>query len=234
MTDINKIREFIKVQRKYASFWEWFKREKDVKELGVVKTLLESIAKTSPHNLTNLRNSENDPPDCIADADYGSLIGFEVRELVDQQAVEINERGRKVDLELTTLQGTTLDDLQLDGKEFERIFDYPNQVYRDWTIPEVVQELQKIITEKDSKTFKGEHYQKLILVIPTAEPVLIHKELKPILDHHVFNQTRQLNEAYLLFQYDPESESYPYIQLNLAANNGVDSDAANPAALITP
>ena len=119
MNDIDLILEFIKVKRKYASFFEWFKREKSIKELGVVRTLIESLSGGGFVVYQNLRPSTNDPPDVLAETTDGSLVGFEVRELVDQKVVELNEKGVAV--------------------------------YRDWSHSEVVQELHKIISEKDSK-----------------------------------------------------------------------------------
>jgi len=142
----------------------------------------------------NLRASENDPPDVLAETVGGALVAFEVRELVDQSAIELNERGE--------------------------------QVYRDWTNFEVIQEIQKIIDEKDRKNYIGGPYEKLILVIPTDEPVLTLWQLKPLLDAHECKETRQLNEAYLLFSYDPGIKGYPYIQLRFAANNSLKRDAA--------
>lgn len=196
MNDIDLILEFVKVKRKYASFFEWYKREKSIKELGVVRTLIESVS-GSFTAYQNLRPSTNDPPDVLADNTDGALVGFEVRELVDQEAVELNERG--------------------------------TAVYRDWSHSEVVQELHKIVDEKDSKIYSGGPYQKLILVIPTDEPMLIQRELKPVLENHEFGQTRQLHEAYLLFSYDPETKCYPYVQLRLAANQSIKPIAAPSA-----
>lgn len=185
MTDIDRIREFIKVQRQYSSFFEWYRREKSIKEVGVIDSLLESISTQRAPTYKNLRTSEKDPPDFLADTIYGGVAGFEIRELVDKAAIEQNEKG--------------IDD------------------YRDWTNDEVVHELQQIIDDKDSKTFIGGPYEKLILVIPTDEPVLSYRQLKPILDDHKFNQTKQLHEAYLLFSYDAEIKGHPYIRLKIAA-----------------
>ncbi len=186
MTDIDRIRDFIKVQRKYASFFEWYKREKSIKEVGVVKSLFESLSDCGEVGYQNPRASKNDPPDVIADTVEGTLIGFEIRELVDKEAVELNERGKAI--------------------------------YRNWKNSEVVQELQKIIYEKDSKKYIGGPYEKLILVIPTDEPILTPKQFKPVLDTHEFHRTNQLHEAYLLFSYNPETKGYPNIRLRLAAN----------------
>lgn len=186
MTDIDRKRKFIKVQRKYASFSEWHKTEKSIKEIGVVESLLESLSGYGASSYQNLRASKSDPPDVIAETLEGATVGFEVRELVDQEAVELNERGESV--------------------------------YRDWTDSEVVKELQKIIDGKDSKKYIGGPFEKLILVIPTDEPVLTPRHLKPVLDRHEFRQPRQLHEVYLLFSYDPETNTYPYVRLRLTAN----------------
>jgi hypothetical protein len=172
--------------RKYANQFEWNRNEKNIKEVGIVRELIESISKHCSCEYRNLRPRKDDPPDCLAETFDGSLLGFEVTELVDQKAIELNEKGR--------------------------------EVYRDWTDSEVLQELQTIIEEKDSKEFLGGRYEKLILVIHTAEPVLTHQQLRPVIDSRLFRQTKQLHEAYLLFRYDPETQGYPYIQLNITAN----------------
>ena len=91
--DLDTIRKFIKHRRKYASHLEWFRAEKQLKEVGVVRCLLESISQDS---YRNLRPCEIDPPDCLANNVDGTMVGFEVRELVDQKAIELNERGEKV------------------------------------------------------------------------------------------------------------------------------------------
>ena len=181
MTDIDSIMEFIKVQRKYASFFEWYRREKSLKELGVVESLIDSLTNSGIVTYQNIRPSKYDPPDVIADTQNGSLVGFEVRELVDREVVELNERG--------------------------------HSVYRYWTDSEVIEELQKIIKEKDLKKYIGGPYEKLILVIPTDEPVLALRKLKPILDRHDFDQPKQLHEAYLIFSYDSGTQGYPHIRL---------------------
>ena len=194
MNDIDRIREYIKIRRKYASFFEWHKREKSIKEKGAVESLLESLSRDGAARYQKLRASENDPPDVLAETLDGDSVGFEVRELVDQSAIELSEKGK--------------------------------EVYRDWTNSDVIQEIQKIIDEKDTKDYIGGPYKKLILVIPTDEPVLTHRHLKPVLDTHEFKQTRQLHEAYLLFSYDPGIKGYPYIHLRFAANNSPKRDAA--------
>jgi hypothetical protein len=62
MTDIDRKRKFIKVQRKYASFSEWHKTEKSIKEIGVVESLLESLSGYGASSYQNLRASKRATP----------------------------------------------------------------------------------------------------------------------------------------------------------------------------
>jgi hypothetical protein len=185
-SDLDTIREFIKHRRKYASDFEWFRAEKHLKEVGVVRCLLESFSKGLFCEYRNLRPCEIDPPDCLANNVDGALVGFDVRELVDQEAIELNEKGE--------------------------------EVYRYWTDVEVIEEVAAILREKDSKNYATNPLAKLILVIPTAEPDLDHKHLITVLDSHFFDQTEQVEEAYLLFHYESAIKGHPYIQLKIGPN----------------
>lgn len=91
-----RIRELIKSRRKYASFFEWFKREKNTKEIGVTNILLENIAKCGEIPFHKLQISRKDPPDVIAETLEGKPVGIEVCELVDEEAIRRSERGEEV------------------------------------------------------------------------------------------------------------------------------------------
>lgn len=183
------LREYLKRQRKYANFFDWHK--KDEKELGIIETLFESMKLHGINTFQNLRISQKDPPDCIAEDQSGNLIGIEVCELVDEEVVRLNAQGKNV--------------------------------YRDWTIDEIVKQLEMIIDEKDYKLFHGGPYKKLILIIHTDEFVINFQTLQPILETYQFKKTNQITEAYLLFSYDPEighrycTTYCPYIQLKISA-----------------
>ena len=92
------------------------------------------------------------------------------------------------------------------------------EVYRYWTDVDIIDEVAAILREKDSKNYTAERLTKLILVIPTAEPDLHCKHLMTVLDSHFFDRTEQIDEAYLLFQYDSAVKGYPYIQLKIGPN----------------
>jgi hypothetical protein len=91
-----RIKELIKVRRKYASFFDWFKREKNIKEIGITNILLENIEKCEQIPFHNLQISPKDPPDVIAENLEGKVVGVEVCELVDEEVIRRSERGEEV------------------------------------------------------------------------------------------------------------------------------------------
>ena len=77
--------DIIKRQRKHASYFEW--PQKDTKELGVVKSLIESLEKAGCYPYFKPNSTKKDPPDCIAQDNTGNVVGIEVTELVDLKTV---------------------------------------------------------------------------------------------------------------------------------------------------
>jgi len=83
---LRELIEIIKSQRKHAGFFEW--PQKDTKELGVVKCLIESLEKDGYYSYSDPNSYKKDPPDCIARDNSGKGVGIEVSELVDLKTVK--------------------------------------------------------------------------------------------------------------------------------------------------
>ena len=65
--------------------------------------------------------------------------------------------------------------------------------------------------------FHGGSYSKKIVVIHTDEESILYDKISPVLESYTFSSLKQIDEAYLLFSYNPpqlEGE-YPYIRLNI-------------------
>lgn len=88
---LKELVDIIKRQRKHASFFEW--PDKEIKEVGVVKRLFESMENACGCPYSSPRSLEKDPPDCIALDRNGKTVGIEVSELVDQDTVRRFEQG---------------------------------------------------------------------------------------------------------------------------------------------
>ncbi len=75
-------------------------------------------------------------------------------------------------------------------------------------------EIQKILDEKDSNEFKGDPFSKKVALIHTDEPIICSDDnCKKAIESHSFNSLSQIQEAYIVFFYDPKIKTYPYIKL---------------------
>ena len=79
-------------QRKYANFFEG--RDRSAKELGVVKSLFQSMERVSECPYEKPCLAKEDPPDIIAEDKKGNVIGLEVTEFVDKETVKAYEKRR--------------------------------------------------------------------------------------------------------------------------------------------
>jgi hypothetical protein len=87
--------------------------------------------------------------------------------------------------------------------------------WKFWQPEDVVQEIDSILIEKDSKVFHGGPYQKVIVVIHTDEYSMSYATYATVLGSQTFSGYNLIDEAYLLFSFDPEEECCPYIKLNI-------------------
>lgn len=80
--------------RPHAGYWSW-EVDRTLEERDVVRTLAETLARDGRSFFHNPRHRGvgNDPPDCEADALEGGLIGIEVTEFVDGDAIAAARRG---------------------------------------------------------------------------------------------------------------------------------------------
>lgn len=179
-------REFLEkvrwsVRRRYATCFEW--PDKEIKELGVVREWLRSMASRGEAEYSAPIPFSNDPPDCIARDRQGGEVAVEVTEFVSREAIETNLRRR-----------------------------WEDRVYRDWRPNQVITEINRIIQEKAGKTFNGGPYAKKILLIFTDEDVLVSRrfEYAKLLPKQSFGPVKQIDEVYFLFSY--VGEAHPYYQ----------------------
>ena len=82
---VQELIDIIKRQRKHASFFEW--PQKDTKELGILKCLIESLKKAGCSSYSDPQSTLKDPPDCVARDNSGKLVGIEISEFVDLKTV---------------------------------------------------------------------------------------------------------------------------------------------------
>ena len=85
---------------------------------------------------------------------------------------------------------------------------------KEWEIEEVIRKIEQILCDK-SKKLAASSYPKNILVMHTDEGDLRWKfrtgELN--LNARLFKQHPHIDQAFLLFSYQPVQETYPYLEL---------------------
>jgi len=138
------LKQILQEQRKYASFFEW--PDKQIKECGVVQSLLESMENQGVFRFAALKPGPhpNNAPDCVAEEVNGGTVAIEVTEFVSRKAIEMNQKGKNV--------------------------------YYYWKPDEVVNEVKNIIAKKDNVEYVGGPYSKVILVIHSREISLANKK----------------------------------------------------------
>jgi hypothetical protein len=90
------------------------------------------------------------------------------------------------------------------------------QDWKEWSPVELLAKLGEIILEKDSKTFHGGPYSKIILVIFTDEPLVRSADCDSILRGQILGKCRNITDCYLLLSYQPGLKFYPYFKLEVS------------------
>jgi hypothetical protein len=171
-------------RRHYAEFFDW--PDKRVKELGIVKTLLESMEAEGFCPFHSPDAVEKDPPDCVACDQHGKAVAFEVTELVSEKAVKMNKEGREV------------------------YFDWnPAAVVE--AVEKILEKKGAQLTKVDRTRFS-----EVVFVIHTDEPTILFQEYRPLLGTWAFQAVPSIDRAYILFSHNPSlKEKYGHVQLAL-------------------
>jgi hypothetical protein len=169
--------EILKCGRNYASYYEW--PDKRRKELGIVETFVEALRASGDTRFGSPRShsNKNHPPDCVAEGPGGQRVGIEVTEVVDEDAVRMNQQAHATE----------------------------DRVWRFWKPEHVCRRVDELISQKDSAEFHDGPYALRLLVIHCDEPHINSPgfDLNP-LRHKKPAVTSQIDEAYLLLSYHPD------------------------------
>jgi hypothetical protein len=144
---------------------------------------------------------------CAIKAEEGQhgLLTLNVNETDPPDCIGIGLHGERVGFEVTELVDQATVERNLQGRS----------EWKEWGQQEFLAKLQSILNEKDRKQLRGRPYDKFVVVVHTDEPLLPHSECASMLNGHRFGPYQQINEAFLLFSYEPGRSSYPYIRLKL-------------------
>lgn len=172
--------------RKHAPYFA-LSKDKQQNELEVVDLFNRELNSQGVEHFHSIvvRGSGKDPPDCEATANGGELIGVEVTELVDEDAIASAYNGKMIDQNLPI----------------------PPSV--------VIEKVSAIIRRKDSAVVKGGPYDLYILIIYCADPAFLDFEIHNRLRNERFGPTKLIDHVYFFESYNPWTKSCPYIELRL-------------------
>ena len=177
----NKFFEYVKKlksrPRQRASYFE--ASDKKSKEISVVDNLLQT---ENNWGIEKLELLIDDPPDVVGTTESGIQIAFEVTELVNQKANELEARKNKFlrnghrDLELELL----------------------NEELR-WNVDNILKLLEDIILKKEKKLAKiRDKFEKIILVVFSDENQIYHEKIINALLSLKWEQPDNINEIWLI------------------------------------
>ena len=172
--------------RGYADFFGW-PTNRDLEELGVLRSFAESLEAKNSLFFTNLKTRErpNDPPDCEAIDLEGQRIAFEVTELVDPDAIKAFKAGGTYD-------------------------------FAEWPTEKFFSRLSERLLTKDASynSLKDAPYPGgYVIVVFTDEPALSRLTIEALLKNWQPPNLNFTSSAYLILSYDPSIQGYPYFTL---------------------
>jgi hypothetical protein len=191
-------REMLEKARKvrpHASYFEW--PNKQTKELGVVRALLESAREDARLAFREIQLGDPDPPDAIGTRADGARAAIEVTELIDEEVTAHNVRVAR----------------ETEGLEvIERL---KGRVERVWEEAEFVAAIDERLRAKDGKTLQGGPFAQYIVAMQTDEAMLTPADAAGWLAGRTFTGMKQITDAYLLFSHRPDVDGCPHIRLNV-------------------
>ena len=88
-------------------------------------------------------------------------------------------------------------------------------VYRHWSNEDIIEGIEKRLRTKNARSHGGQ-YQKLIVLIHTDEFEIAYDIFNKIIEEHEFPGLKNIDDAYLVYSYDPRYKHYPVSILKLA------------------
>ncbi|MFL6643163.1 MAG: hypothetical protein ACJ8GM_02410 [Paraburkholderia fungorum] len=185
---LSLMREARKKDRGYANFFSW-SIDRDLEELGVVKSLHEVLARAGAAPFTDIasRGRGEDPPDCEARNASGQRVAIEVTELVNGKAIAAFKQGDRY-------------------------------AWASWTRDEFLTALAELIQNKDKRfpKLKGAPYPGgYVVVVHCDESELSAAEVAAFIEGAPRIACSYITQAYLLLSYDPALECCPHFLLRL-------------------
>jgi len=186
----NKFFEYVKKlksrPRQRASYFE--ASDKKSKEMSVVNNLLQT---EDSWGIKKLEFPMNDPPDVVGTTELGIQIGFEVTELVNQDANALEARKNK-----------RLHDGHRDFVPRKKQLDMEIQLIDEelqWNVDKILSLLKYTISKKDNKLANiRDEFEEIVLVVFSDENQIYHKNVIDALLAFNWEPPHNIDEIWLI------------------------------------
>ena len=188
-----QIKLWIVARNKRGEFGSSTQQDRKLIERETTNEWARSLKTEFNKDITNIRSSDIDPPDCMATIGNRS-ISIELAELVD--SVRLNARVKAVEV--------GREPPEYHGEAFENA---------QWSIDRFRDQLNNLIDRKHDKYLKtGQQFD--VLLVHSDETWLLPSYVKSWLSSLVFEPRSAFGSAFLLLPYDPSfSNCWPVFQL---------------------
>ena len=181
-------------KRGHATFWNADRQTQSAMEVYAVREWAEVLNEQGRHiDIDSIQKNSQAYPDCLAEA-FGGIIGVEVTELVDGNAI---------------IQHRILRD-----------FKSPLSVISIWDPDRFRKTLAGIVSKKDLRV-QDSSLKKQFLLIVTDEPWLDEATVSECLREVRLRRPNNFNEVYLMLSYVPDGYGngrYPVFKIPLREN----------------
>jgi|GEM_PF-2623774 len=141
---------------------------------------------------------------------YGAAHGYN-----EESLVAVDDQWPDCEVNMSTGELCGVEVTELVDSECIKLNEKNNNVYRLWSYEDIIDGIEKRLREKNTRSHGGK-YQKLIVLIHTDEFEIDYDTFNKIIKEHKFSGLKNIDEAYLVYSYDPRYKNYPVSVLKLS------------------
>jgi len=141
---------------------------------------------------------------------YGTAHGYN-----EESLVAVDDQWPDCEVKMSTGELCGVEVTELVDSEVIKLNEKDKDVYRLWSDQDIIEGIEKRLRTKNTKSHGGK-YQKLIVLIHTDEFEIAYDAFNKIIEGHEFSGLKNIDEAYLVYSYDPRYKHYPVSVLKLS------------------
>jgi hypothetical protein len=143
---------------------------------------------------------------------YGVGHGYNEKSLV---AVASNDQWPDCEVQMDSGELRGIEVTELVDQECIERNEKNQEVYRLWNDNEIIDAIKRRLEDKNTKKHGGK-YHKLIVLIHSDELEITFDRGNKAIEAHAFSGFKNIDEAYLVYSYEPSYQQYPVTTIKLS------------------